>query len=62
MKMVSLSLAVSAALLLAAGDSQAATYVVQAKKEEFGTALKRKLEANGARVVASYPSIGVAIV
>ena len=60
MKHLTLPLAVAAALV--AGQSQAATYVVQAKAERFDAALVSKIQANGGQVVANYPQIGVAIV
>ena len=55
-----MTLAVAAVLV--AGQSQAATYVVQARAMNFDQALVRKIEAAGGQVVARYPQIGVAIV
>lgn len=60
MKVLNLSLAIVAALV--AGQAQAATYVVQTKSQRFDAAVKAALEANGGRVVASYPAVGVAVV
>ncbi|MFD0740051.1 S8 family serine peptidase [Lysobacter koreensis] len=60
MKCLTLALAVSAALC--AGQSQAATYLVQARAMNFDAALASRIQAQGGRVVARYPEIGVAIV
>lgn len=60
MKCLTLTLAVAAALC--AGQSQAATFVVQARAMNFDAALASKIEALGGQVVARYPKIGVAIV
>lgn len=60
MKVLTLTLAAAAALL--AGQAQAATHVVVAKSLSFSNALASQIEANGGRITARYPSIGVAIV
>lgn len=60
MKVLTMTLAVAAALI--GGQSQAATYVVQARAMNFDQALVGKIEAAGGQVVARYPQIGVAIV
>ena len=45
-----------------AGGAHATTYVVTANSNSFDGQLARKLEATGARIVATLPQIGVAIV
>ncbi|SFL29568.1 S8 family serine peptidase [Lysobacter sp. cf310] len=55
------TLAVCAAAL-AAGNAHAATYVVQAKAQNFSPALAAKIAAAGGQVKARYAQIGVAIV
>lgn len=60
MKTISLALAISAGLF--AGQSHAATYIVQARDLTFDTQLALQVEAAGSKLVARYPQIGVAIV
>ncbi|GHA80961.1 S8 family serine peptidase [Cognatilysobacter bugurensis] len=60
MKKLSLAAAVAAALV--AGHAHAAAYIVQARGANFDAKLERKVESLGAKVVARYPQIGVAIV
>jgi len=60
MKTLTLAFAVSAVLF--AGQSHAATYVVQARDLAFDANLAQEVEAAGSRIVARYPEIGVAVV
>ena len=59
MKVMTLALTMAGLLV---GNAHATTYVVQSKTLNFSTALASQIEANGGRITARYPTMGVAIV